>query len=244
MNSRKSGCSIIPHHFNRLVGRAMHDHSMLSHGDRVLVAVSGGVDSLLLAWLLSEWKSKAPIDYSLQAVYIDNKFWKPEYGGLSPAESIGNMMAEIGIDFTAIKGRKQEVDDCFVCSRNRRSQLFDLAADKKANKIAMGHHKDDLIETFFLNLLYSGNISTMVPKQELFGGELYLIRPLAYVEKNDVIALSEKLGIKPVSNYCPIERDTKRETVRQMLEDIYDRESGAKRSLFRALSNVRMEYLL
>ena len=129
-------------------------------------------------------------------------------------------------------------------ARNRRSQLFDLAREWQMNKIALGHHKDDLVETLFLNMLYSGNISTMVPKQDLFDGELHIIRPLAYLEKKDVKKIAELAGIHPVQNYCPIEKDTRRETVRELLATIYAREPGAKRSLFSSMANVREGYML
>lgn len=230
---------------NRRIGQAMHDYDMLADGDRVLIGVSGGVDSLVLTWLLSVWRKKAPIRYSLKAVTIDHGYWKSRQG-VDPQKSIGSQIEKMGVDYSVEQAWELAEEDrtCYQCARNRRSQLFDFARQHDFNKIAFGHHRDDLVETFFLNMLYSGNISTMVPKQELFGGNLHIIRPLAYLEKKDVTNMAEQQGIVPVVNLCPLEDKTRRESVRQILEGIYEREPGAKQSLFSALSNVREGYLL
>ena len=130
------------------------------------------------------------------------------------------------------------------CARNRRSQLFDLARRWGYNKVALGHHRDDLVETFFLNMLYSGNISTMVPKQDLFEGRLAIIRPMAYLDKEEIRAIGAELALHPVANLCPLADHTRRERVRELLADIYAREPGARRSIFAALANVREGYML
>jgi len=118
-----------------------------------------------------------------------------------------------------------------------------MAREEGFNKIAFGHHKDDLVETLFINMLYSGNISTMVPRQDLFDGKLSLIRPLAYLEKKDILEMAEVIGLEPVDNLCPLSGDTRRDKVREMLDTIYDLEPGAKSSIFSAMSNVRSDYL-
>jgi tRNA 2-thiocytidine biosynthesis protein TtcA len=156
------------------------------------------------------------------------------------------MLEPFGIDVAVIKARPLREEDrtCYLCARNRRSQLFDLAAEWGMGKIALGHHKDDLLETLFLNMIYSGNISTMVPKQVLFDGDVEIIRPLAYLDKNDIREVASLVGMDSVKNYCPLEKDTRRETIRSLLTEVYRCEPGAKKSLFHALKNVRHEYLL
>lgn len=235
----------LPARMNKKIGKAMHDYGMLSDGDRVMVAVSGGVDSLALVCLLHLWRQKAPIHFSLLPIHIDHGFWKDLEGTPSPQKSIGGQLSRYGIDLM-VEEEWQETQErtCYLCARNRRSQLFDFARDHGFNKIALGHHKDDLIETFMINTIYSGNISTMLPLQKLFKGTLSLIRPMAYLEKEDVVELSEIFGLVPVKNYCHLSDNTRRETVRALLADLYSKEPGAKRSLFASLSNVRTEYLL
>ncbi|MBE0585036.1 MAG: tRNA 2-thiocytidine biosynthesis protein TtcA [Desulfofustis sp.] len=237
----------IPGPLKRKIGQALHDWQMLSQGDRVLIAVSGGIDSLVAAWVLQHWRAKAPITYELEAIHIVNGFAGKVAVDEVPAESIGYQLRSWGIPFSVIDGwpaPESEPPNCFICARNRRSQLFDLARQRGCSKLALGHHKDDLIETFFINTLYSGNISTMLPRQELFAGRLNLIRVLSYLEKKEVLTIAEVAGIEPITDRCPLAGTTRRTTVRDLLTTIYERIPGAKGSLFAALGNVRHEYLL
>lgn len=231
---------------NKRIGQAMAEYSMLDHGDRVLVAVSGGIDSLVLLWVLNYWQKKAPISYNLFPVHIDMDIWTPEREEPSPLLELQEQMDLIGLPIHVEKSPPLAGDlrTCFSCSKLRRKQLFDLADTLQCNKMALGHHKDDLIETLFLNMFYSGNISTMLPKQVLFSGKLALIRPLAHIEKAEIEALGYKVGLAAVSNLCPLAGDTRREELQEILEGIYAKIPGAKASLFASMKNIRKEYML
>jgi len=235
----------LPQGANRHVGKAMHDYGMLEESDKVLVAVSGGVDSLVLSWLLKDWKKKAPITYSLTFVYIENSYWQDAGATEPPSEKISRELKKIDLELLIEKSIVAEQHlSCFSCAKARRKQLFELARNRGFTKIALGHHKGDLVETFFLNALYSGNISTMVPKQSLFEGRLHLIRPMAYLEKKEIQHIAKELGLQAVKNYCPFADHTRREKVREMLQSIYTDIPGAKKSVFAAMGNVRHDYLL
>ncbi len=220
----------------------MGDYKMLADGDHVLVAVSGGIDSLVLAAVLNSWRHKAPIDYSVSAIYLDMDF--------APADAsmVGKQLSRLGIPFFTEKliiseVREKQKNCCFVCAGKRRNRLFQIAREKNYSKLAMGHHKDDIIETFFINLMYGGNLSTMIPSQKLFGGKLSVIRPLAYMEKNQIIDLGRKLDLQAITP-CPQAGDSKRNAIRKILDNIYGRDKKIKSSIFAALGNVRQEYLL
>ena len=219
---------------------------MLADGDRVLVAVSGGVDSLFTAAMLAWWRKKAPVDYGLVNVHVDLGYREGAAEAVIRAcDGLGLALrverTAYGPAALAAEGGKNV---CFHCARKRRNHLFELARSLGCNKIAFGHHKDDLIETFFLNLLYSGNLSTMVPRQPLFSGRLAIIRPLALLTKEEITAAAAENGIAPVKDPCPHSDDSRRAAVRETIKRLEAAAPGCKRSIFAALANPRKGYLL
>jgi tRNA 2-thiocytidine biosynthesis protein TtcA len=238
--------SILSKAANRSIGQAMHSYTMLADTDRVLIAVSGGVDSLVLAWILNHWQHKAPIRYEILAAYIDNGF------DSSTGDKVAEQLRNIGVPFLIEKtdfwhraaAAEEGKSICYHCARLRRNRLFAIAEEQGFNKIGFGHHKDDILETFFINLLYAGNISTMVPKQKLFDGRIHIIRPMAYLEKKDIVEIAAAASIVPVKNPCPQDNDSKRQEARRVVAELSALSPKVKSNIFAALSNIRHGYLL
>ncbi len=236
----------------RLIGRAIHRYQLLEEGDRVLLALSGGEDSLVLLRFLAEWRRKTPFVWELFAIHMDMGFeTSPEHR--QKLAKLAKYCEELGVpfrlDFTnygqmALEAKEKKVSPCFVCSWYRRKHLFKLAGREKYNKIAFGHHKDDVIVTFFLNMCYHGELSTMLPKQEMFKGELYLIRPLYFVEKKLISALAQKEGLPVFENPCPISPETRRAKMERILkEKLFPENPKFKGNIFHAIFNCKPEYL-
>ena len=231
---------------NRDVGKALHRYDMISHGDRVLVALSGGKDSLTLMWVLNERLSRIPINYKLFAVYVDPGF---ENGySQSFSEYCRKIGFELRVEHTdygivAHSSRNRE-NPCFLCSRLRRKRLFEIAAELECNKLAFGHNKDDIIETLFLNICYAGEISTMVPSQSFFQERFTLIRPLSFVDEDVIKRFAREKDYPDFVNACPTSNVSKRHEIKVFLNRLYRKNRKVKGNIFKAMSHVKKEYLL
>ncbi len=229
-----------------LLGTAVHDWEMIQENDRILVGVSGGIDSLALLWLLSSLRKRSPVEFDLVPVYLDPGFEPSIAASLEQyvRDRFGSLILE-QTDFGLKAHLKENRENpCFLCSRLRRKRLFEIARDKGCGKIALGHNRDDLIETLFINMFYAGKIGTMKPRQSFFNGVLDIIRPLSYVDKKDIKGLSRALEFPEFENACPSAGHTKRREISDMLEGMYKRNRHIKGNIFRAMGNVARDYLL
>ncbi len=230
----------------RLVGKAIHRYRLIEDGDRILVAISGGKDSMSLLQLLHERRARVPITYDLRVLTIDLGYNGVDFDQLNAyVKNLGyNLIikkTQIGILAHSAENRE---NPCFLCSRLRRKVFFETAAELGCNKVALGHNKDDIIETFLLNVFYSGEMSTMVPHQVLFGGKLSIIRPLALVETEKIEAYARLHNLPMFNDNCPSRGKTSRGEIRSLLRRFDKIDKRIKRNIFAALSNVKMEYLL
>jgi tRNA 2-thiocytidine biosynthesis protein TtcA len=229
-----------------LVGKAIHRYGLIQEGDRILVGVSGGKDSLTLLHLLKERLKRVPIKYELTAVHIDLGF------GSERAEGLRNYFEGQGlsyhIEFTDIGKRANSPENrenpCFLCAWERRKKLFQLTRQFQCNKVALGHHKDDILETLLINIFYSGEISTMLPLQSLFNGKITIIRPLSLAEERKIERFAQAMRLPFGSSGCPSTGKTKRKEVKEIIEFLSKRNRKVKGNIFRALSNIRLDYLL
>jgi len=229
-----------------LVGKAIHRYGLIQDGDRILVGVSGGKDSLSLLHLLKERLKRVPIRYELLIVHIDLGF------DSGRADILRDYFEKEGltyhIEFTDI-GKKANSSEnrenpCFLCAWERRKKLFQLTSRFKCNKVALGHHKDDIIETLLLNIFYSGEISTMLPHQSLFKGKITIIRPLSFLEEKTIARFAREIGLPFGPSGCPSSGKTKRKEIKEMIESLSKKNHRIKGNIFRSLSNIKMDYML
>ena len=229
---------------NKKVGQAVTDYKMLEENDKVLVAVSGGKDSLSLLNLLEYRRRVLPYKFSLLAVYIDsglNSGLAPKLKQYFEENNFEYIIEEI--DLKKDQDNKKGMN-CFWCSWNRRKALFQLVRKHNCTKLALGHHKDDIIETFLLNLFFQANISTMSPLQELFGGEVKIIRPLAYVQEKETKDLAKYLKLETVDCQCPNSNLNNRKKIKAIIEEMRKVCPAVKNNIFNSLRNIKYDYLL
>lgn len=231
---------------NRCVGKAIHHYGMIDDGDRILVALSGGKDSLTLLRVLSDRLTRIPIRYQLFPVHVDPGF--PDGFGSSLKQFCRASGHELRLEKSdngiVAHSQANRENPCFLCSWLRRKRLFEIADELGCRKVALGHHKDDIIETLFLNMCYAGELSTMVPAQSFFGGRFTVIRPLAFVEEEMVQKFALEKRFPAFTNPCPSSGQTKRQDIKKMLNKMYRSNRKIKGNIFRAMSHVKIDYLL
>ncbi|MCM8771437.1 MAG: tRNA 2-thiocytidine(32) synthetase TtcA [Candidatus Omnitrophica bacterium] len=231
------------YYISKKVGRAIIDYALISDGDKIAVAVSGGKDSLTLLKVLADRRSFVPIKYDLLAVHIDLGYPHTHSKLLArylEREGFRYYIEKIDV----LKEKKRNDISCFWCSWNRRKALFEVAHRLGFKKIALGHHKDDIIQTVLLNLFFQGEISAMRPKQELFKGEITLIRPLAYVEEEEIIRFAKTQNFPPQKYRCPHSLTSRRAKMEKIIKELEKINSSVKTNIFRAIKRINKEYLL
>jgi tRNA 2-thiocytidine biosynthesis protein TtcA len=230
-------------YISKRVGKAITDYGMISDGDKLVVAVSGGKDSLTLLNVLNDRRRFVPIKYELLAVHIDLGYPK------SIARPLEKYFKKLGLPYhiekcAALKKAKRKDIDCFWCSWNRRKALFETADRFGFSKVALGHHLDDIVETMLLNLFFHGEISAMSPKQELFHGKILLIRPLAYVEEHMIVKFAKVAGFPDYNCQCPNSEISRRAKMAGIIRDMEKICPEIKKNIYRSLQRIKKDYLL
>lgn len=229
------------------VGRAIEDFRMIEEGDRVMVCLSGGKDSYTLLDILMSLKRSAPVKFELVAVNLDQK--QPGF----PAHVLPDYLAALGVPYHIIEQDTYSVVKrvipegktmCGLCSRLRRGALYRYASENGITKIALGHHRDDIVETLFLNMFFGGKLKAMPPKLRSEDGRHIVIRPLAYVAERDIerYARARQFPLIPCS-LCGSQENMQRVEIKRMLQEWETRYPGRTESIFSSLRNVVTSHL-
>ncbi len=244
---QKYGFNKLQKRLRRNVGKAIADFNMIEHGDKVMVCLSGGKDSYTLLDILLFLRRLAPIDFDIVAVNLDQK--QPGF----PAHVLPNYLSEIGVDFEIVTEDtysivKEKIPEgkttCSLCSRLRRGILYKTATRLGATKIALGHHRDDMLETLFLNMFHGGKLKSMPPKLVSDDGQQMVIRPLAYCAEKDIARYSEIVNFPIIPcNLCGSQENLQRQAIKSMLQDWSKRFPGRIESMFSAMQNIVPSHL-
>lgn len=221
-----------------LTRKAISDYDMIKSGDKIAVGLSGGKDSMALLAILSEYKKFAPEKFDLVAINIDLGLSDIDE---SQVEATEQYCRSVGVEFAREKTQiydiilqRGEKSPCSLCSKMRRGALNSVAKQYGCNKLALGHHADDVLETFFLSLIYEGRISTFMPISHMDRSNVTLIRPFIYVEEKYLSGLARRYELPIIHNPCPQDKNTKREDVKRLVASLDDK-YGCKGRMLRAI---------
>lgn len=219
------------------IRKAVEDYNMIEEGDKIAVALSGGKDSVTLLLALKNLQIFYPKHFELMALTVDpgsETFDTTEMEKL--CEKIG---VEYVIERTNIKqvvfDIRKEKNPCSLCANLRRGILYDTAKKYGCNKVALGHHMDDVMETFMMSLIYEGRVHTFLPVTYLSRKDIYVIRPMIYTPESEIKHLVKKYGIEVVKNNCPANGETKRQYVKELITGIAKENKGVRESIFGAI---------
>ncbi len=227
--------------------KAVNDYDMVENGDKIAIGISGGKDSLLLAKLFNELKKDRSRKFEFKAVSLNPGFRQ------SDLDNFKNNLEKLNIDCEIIDTNIWEIANekakdypCFLCAKMRRGILYNKVEEYGFNKLTLGHHFDDVIETTMINMLYAGTLKTMTPKVKSTSGKLSLIRPLIYVREADIIEYTKLNGIRAMNCGCTIEAgktSSKRKEVKELLASLEEKSPGIKQSIFNSMKNINLEYV-
>lgn len=222
-----------------LVRRACDDYNMIEDGDKIAVGISGGKDSLTLLSALAHLKRFYPQKFELIAITVDLGF-----NNLN-LDKITEFCHELDVEYYVCKtdiarivfDERKEKSPCSLCAKMRKGALNDAMKEKGVNKIAYAHHKDDVVDTMMMSLIYEGRFHTFAPVTYLDRTDLHVIRPLIYMNESDVIGFVNKYNIPVVKSPCPVDKKTKREYIKNLLADINRQNPGVKQRMFTAIKD-------
>lgn len=231
------------HSISTKIGKAIGDYNLIEEKDKILIAVSGGKDSLTLLKLLKERQRWSPVKYEILCAHIETDFHCLSCIHTETLESIFKE-AQVQCIFKKIKVLDEDKKtSCFWCSWNRRKALFEIAKSHGCNKVALGHHKDDIIETTLLNLFFQGEFSSMNPRQELFNGKIAIIRPLCHVEEEAIKKYAKENNFPSKLCKCPFSEDSKRKYVKELIRDLGTHTPSIKTNIYKSIRRVKQDYL-
>lgn len=218
------------------VRKAVEDYEMIKDGDRICIGLSGGKDSLSLLTALAGMRRFYPASYHLEAVCVSLGFDMDFEGIKQYCDSLNVNFTLVNTDIgSIIFDERKESNPCSLCSKMRKGALNEAADKLNCNKVALGHNRDDVIETFFMSLFYEGRIYTFSPVSYLDRMKLYSIRPLIYVPESGIVSFAEKYGIKPIVNKCPADGNTKRTDMKAFIKERSKEDDNFESKMFGAI---------